>query len=191
MRRTRASAARGAPELPPPGTEDGWAAPHPDFGGIDTLYAAHFHTLTAQLYAYTGDLGVAQEIVQEAFCRAIPRWSTIITYDDPVAWLRRVAFNLAKSRWRHMAHAAAYRRRHREEYAPEPSPDRVALVSALAKLPPPLRLAVVLFYLADLPVADIAVTAGVTEATVRVWLYRGRVALADHLADLREERRRD
>ena len=158
---------------------------------IDTLYAAHFHGLTAQLYAYTGDFGVAQEIVQEAFCRAIPRWSTIVTYHDPVAWLRRVAFNLAKSRWRKMRSAAAYRRRHREEYAPEPSPDRVALVAALAKLPPQQRLAIVLFYLADMPIAEIARGNGCSEANVKVWLYRGRAALASHLSDLREGRGRD
>jgi len=158
---------------------------------IDTLYTAHFQALTAQLYAYTGDFGVAQEIVQEAFCRAIPRWPTIVTYHDPVAWLRRVAFNLAKSRWRTMRSAAAYRRRHREEHAPEPSPDRVALVAALAKLPPRQRLAIVLFYLADLPIAEIARSNGCSEANVKVWLHRGRAALANHLSDLREGRGRD
>jgi len=55
----------------------------------------HARSLTLQLYAYTGDLPAAQEIVQEAFCRALPRWHRIRRYDDPVAWLRRVAWNLA------------------------------------------------------------------------------------------------
>lgn len=155
--------------------------------GIEELYAAHFHHLTTQLYAYVGDLGVAQELVQEAFARAIPRWHTIVAYEDPVAWLRVVAFNLAKSRWRTARRAAAYRRGHCEVYAPEPSPDRVALVAALAKLPPKQRRAIVLHHLADLPVADIARAEGVADVTVRVWLHRGRAALATHLNETRTE----
>ena len=145
---------------------------------LESLYAGHFHSLSVQLYAYTGDLGVAQELVQEAFTRAIPRWSKISIYDDPLAWIRRVAFNLAKSRWRRMRTAAAFHRQHREETVSEPSPDRVALVAALARLPEKYRRAVVMHHLADMPIADIARTEGVPEGTVRVWLHRGRTALA-------------
>jgi len=156
---------------------------------LEQFYAANFPALVVQLYAYIGDLGAAHELVQEAICRAIPRWSRISGYDDPLAWVRRVAFNLAKSRWRRMRVAAAYQRARREEVVPEPSPDRVALISALAKLPPSQRQAVVLHYLADLPVAEIAAAEGVPEGTVRVWLHRGRTALAGHLSDLSQGRR--
>jgi RNA polymerase sigma-70 factor, ECF subfamily len=156
---------------------------------LASLYAAHFHSLSVQLYAYVGDLGVAQELVQEAFTRAIPRWSRISVYDDPLAWIRRVAFNLAKSRWRRMRTAAAFNRKHRDDVMAEPSPDRVMLVAALAKLPVKLRRAVVLHHLADLPVADIARMEGVPDGTVRVWLHRGRAALAAELADNSPERR--
>ena len=38
---------------------------------FEALYGAHFDHLTLQLYAYTGDLGLAQDVVQEAFCRAL------------------------------------------------------------------------------------------------------------------------
>jgi RNA polymerase sigma-70 factor, ECF subfamily len=156
---------------------------------LEALYAGHFHNLSVQLYAYTGDLGVAQELVQEAFTRAVPRWPTIAMYDDPLAWIRRVAFNLAKSRWRRMRTAAAFERKHRDEVVPEPSADRVLLVAALAKLPLKQRRVVVLHHLADLPIAEIARTEGVPEGTVRVWLHRGRAALAEQLADSRSERR--
>lgn len=167
----------------------GWTIVERPMGGIEELYAAHFRGLTVQLYAYTADLGLAQELVQEAFCRAIPRWSRISTYDDPLAWIRRVAFNLATSRWRRSRTARAFAHRYREEHAPEPSPDRVVLAQALATLPANHRRAVVLHHLADLPVADIAESEGVPEGTVRVWLHRGRTALAAQLADIRTERR--
>ena len=154
---------------------------------LEAFYAANFPRLVVQLYAYTGDLGVAHELVQEAVCRAIPRWDTISRYDDPLAWVRRVAFNLAKSRWRRLRTAAAYQRAHREEVVAEPSPDRVALVAALARLPATHRRAVVLHYLADLSVAGIAAIEEVPEGTVRVWLHRGRTALASHLSELSGE----
>ena len=41
-----------------------------------------------------GDIGDAQDIAQEAFCRAWQRWGSIVRYDNPVAWIRRVATNL-------------------------------------------------------------------------------------------------
>ena len=41
-----------------------------------------------------------QDLVQEAFIRAWKRWDRIRRYDDPVAWVRRVAWNLAMTRHR-------------------------------------------------------------------------------------------
>jgi RNA polymerase sigma-70 factor (ECF subfamily) len=160
---------------------------------FDDLYAAHYADLTVQLYAYFGDRQEAQDVVQEAFCRALARWRTVSGYDDPVAWIRRVAWNLAVSRWRRTRTALNFvRRQRREEPQLEgPSPERVALLAALATLPAAQRRAMVLRYLADLPVAEIAYREGVAEGTVKSWLHRGRAALAAQLkpADTEEVRR--
>jgi RNA polymerase sigma-70 factor (ECF subfamily) len=145
---------------------------------IEEIYAAQARTLTLQVYAYTGDMGAAQDIVQEAFCRALTRWSRISRYDDPVAWLRRVAWNLATSRWRRLRNGGQVADAYREESVPGPSADRVALTTALARLPAAHRRAVVLHYLGDLSTREIAEQEGVAESTVRVWLHRGRSALA-------------
>jgi RNA polymerase sigma-70 factor (ECF subfamily) len=159
---------------------------HTDF---ESFYAASLRPLTVQLYAYTGDLGTAQELVQEAYCRALVRWHQVCELDDPIAWVRRVALNLAASRWRKARTAMAFARRQREEPAPEPSPDRVALARAIATLPVRQRRVVVLFYVADLPVREIARQEGVAEGTVKTWLRRGRAALAAQLGD--EEQHHD
>ena len=53
-----------------------------------------------------------------------------------------------------------------------PSPDRVALFAALRLLPAKQRQATVLFYLADLPVDEIAASMGVSAGTVKSWLHR-------------------
>jgi RNA polymerase sigma-70 factor, ECF subfamily len=151
--------------------------------GFAEFYAASFQGLATQVYVYTGDLGLAQDLVQEAFCRALPRWAKLSTYDDPVAWVRRVAFNLANNRWRRAKVAMRYLRGQREQLTEGPSPDRVAAVAALAQLPAVQRRAMVLHYLADVPVAEIAAQEGVAIGTVKSWLHRGRTALAGLLAE--------
>jgi len=166
------------------------ASPTPDSASnaspttsFEEFYAAHFQSLTIQLYAYTADLAAAQDLVQEAMCRALARWKRISAYEDPAGWVRRVAWNLAASRWRRARVASVYVHRQREEFASEPSPDRVALVRALATLPEQQRRAVILHYLADLPLGDIAEREGVAVGTVKSWLHRGRAALAIQLVD--------
>jgi len=150
---------------------------------FDQFYASHFATLGVQLYAYFGDRAEAQDIAQEAFCRAWQRWPQVSTYEDPVAWVRKVAWRLAISRWRRARTALAFVRRQREEHVPEVSPDRVALASALATLPASQRRAVVLHYLAGMQVAEIATQEGVADGTVKSWLHRARTALATQLTE--------
>ncbi|MET8257337.1 SigE family RNA polymerase sigma factor [Micromonospora sp. NPDC005205] len=154
---------------------------------FDDFYHAHYRGLVVQLTAYTGDRGQAQDLVQEAFCRAYARWDRLAGYQDPLAWVRRVAWNLGHNRWRRLRTAQQWLLRQRETHAAEPSPDRVAVDTALAKLPPKQRRAVVLHYLADLTVAEIAAQEQVAEGTVKSWLHRGRTALATHLRDTFEE----
>jgi RNA polymerase sigma-70 factor, ECF subfamily len=153
----------------------------PSAHDFDEFYAAKFDVLRAQIYAYLGDRTEAQDLVQEAFCRAYSKWKKISRYEDPYAFVRRVAWNLATSRLRRQKTSMNFLRRQREEHTDGPSPDRVALVAALAKIPPQLRKAVVLHYLGHLSVAEIAEQEDVAEGTVKSWLSRGRAALASHL----------
>jgi RNA polymerase sigma-70 factor (ECF subfamily) len=148
---------------------------------FDTLYASTFQGLTLQLYAYLGDLGEAQDAVQEAFCRAYQRWTKISRYDNPVAWVRRVAWNEATSHARRRRRARDLAGRLEEDTVPGPDPDHVALVRALAALPEPQRKVLVLHYLGHLSVAEIAAQERVAAGTVKSRLSRGRAALAEQL----------
>jgi RNA polymerase sigma-70 factor, ECF subfamily len=154
---------------------------------FDEFYAAHFGALVVQVRAATGDVSEAQDVVQEAFCRAWSRWERLSGYDDPVGWVRRVAWNLAVSRWRRGRTALRYVQRQRVEHVDGPGPERVDLIAALATLPVKHRRAVALFYLADLSIADIAQDCRVPESTVRSWLRRARLALMDSLGGPLEE----
>lgn len=146
------------------------------------FYAANYGDTVAMTYGYTADLGEAQDIAQEAFARAWQRWRDVSRYDNPVSWVRRVATNLAHSRWRRLKVATAHLLRERPpEPAPAVDPDHIAVVAALRKLPVHHREALVLHYLLDMPVNDIAEQLDVAVGTVKSWLHRGRAALADDL----------
>ena len=152
--------------------------------GFDAFYAASGPRLVRQLHALTGDLGEAQDCVQEAFARAWQRWSTVAALDLPEAWVRTVAWRLAVSRFRRAGSGLRALRRHGPAPdVPALSPDRVALVAALAALPAAQRRAVVLHHVAGLSVQEVADEAGVPVGTIKARLSRGRTALAALLTE--------
>jgi RNA polymerase sigma-70 factor (ECF subfamily) len=151
---------------------------------FEAFYHATYGRLTAQLHAYLGDRAEAEDLVQDAFARTWQRWTRVSRYEDPTAFVRRVAWNLAANRWRRLAAAARALRRHGGDgHVRELDPDHVALVAALRKLPERQRSAIVLHYLVDLPVAEVAAQMGAPRGTVVAWLHRGRRALAGQLTD--------
>lgn len=155
-----------------------------DTEGFDAFYTGSSRRVLHQMYAMTGNLADAQELVQEAYARAWQRWSAVSTYDDPEAWVRTVAWRLAASRWRKARNGVAAMLRHGPPpHAPEPSLDNVALVAALREIPEVQRRTVVLHHLVGLSVAEVAHEMHVPEGTVKARLSRGRAALAQLLTD--------
>lgn len=146
------------------------------------FYAATNRQATAQVYAMVGNWHEAQEAVQEAYARALGRWSSVSAYDEPLAWIRTVAYRIAVSRWR-KTRRLVFGGPEDREGVPAAMEDHVALVSALQQLPAAQREALVLHYLADLPVAQVAAQLGVPEGTVKARLSRGRAAMAQFLGE--------
>ena len=160
----------------------------PRYDDFHELYRTHGGRLVVQMYALTQDLPLAEDLVHEAFCRALVRWSRIAGYEDPVGWIRRVAWNLAASNWRQSRRTrAVLRGSHAPAWSPPPSLDRVELVRALAALPVPQRRAVIMYYLGDLPIAEVAQIERASENTIKQRLHRARAALADLLREARPE----
>ena len=158
--------------------------------GVDAVhqaYQAYYHRLVGQLYGLIGDLPEAQDVVHEAYARALVRPQRFVEVQDPEAWLRTVALNVARTRFRRRwvfdRLVRSNRIRRGADTVPGLSPDRVALVAALRSLHRPTREAVVLHYLADLPVTEVAAALGVSPGTIKARLSRGRAALARHLSD--------
>ena len=144
---------------------------------FDDFYGATSPRVVRHAYALTGNITDAQDIAQEAFARAWQRWDRVGTCDSPEAWVRRVATNLAVSQFRRhrTARAAAVQLIARD--VPGISPDSVALVAGLRGLPERQRVVLVLHYLADLPVGQIAAELRCPAGSVKAWLSRGRAAL--------------
>jgi RNA polymerase sigma-70 factor (ECF subfamily) len=151
---------------------------------IADIYAGSYRRLVVQLFAVTGDLGEAQEAVQEAFVRILCAPGRAATLENPESWLRRVAVNVARSRYRRRRLLDTLLRRHGPPAeVPDLSPDHLVLMAALRRLPRGQRDALALHYLADLPIDEVARTLDVSVGTVKSRLSRGRAALADDLKE--------
>ena len=155
---------------------------------FDAFYHATNRRLLQQMYAMTGNLADAQDCVQEAYARAWQHWGTVQQADDPAAWVRTVAWRIAASRWRKAKGGIKAMIRHgAADHGLEPSPDNVALVSALRRIPEAQRRAIVLHHLVGLSVEDVAHETGAPSGTVKARLSRGRAALAELLRDEPQE----
>ena len=98
--------------------------------------------------------------------------------------MRRVAMRFAVSSWRKTRNRLlAHHRAVGPLATASPGPDRVVFVEVLRAIPVKQRQAMVLRYIADLSVAEIAVEMGVAEGTVKSWLSRGRDKLSAQLLD--------
>ncbi|WP_163508790.1 RNA polymerase sigma factor [Fodinicola acaciae] len=150
----------------------------------DIFRTCHARLLVAA-YALTGDVTEAQDVVAEAFMRGVARKSTLLAVDSPEAWLRTVARNVARRRWRRSRQLATLLHKTAAgapKANPELSPDRVAMMVAIRRLPVAQRETVALHYIADLSVDDVARTLGVSPGTVKSRLSRARDTLSTYLS---------
>jgi RNA polymerase sigma-70 factor (ECF subfamily) len=69
------------------------------------FYEASYQRVVALAAAIVGDRHQAEDIAQEAFSRALTRWSRIARYDLPEASVRRVALRLTVDATRRMRRA--------------------------------------------------------------------------------------
>jgi|CZLB01.1.fsa_nt_gi RNA polymerase sigma-70 factor (ECF subfamily) len=155
----------------------------PKADDFDMFYAMTSRRLVGQIFAMTGDLSEAEDAVQEAYIRAWRRWPRIRAYDDPEGWLRVVAYRITVNSWRKARNRLTAHRAGRPAEVPGLSPDLVALVSALRKIPEEQRRVIVLHHLVGLSVEEIARETGAPSGTVKARLARGRRALLPFVSE--------
>ena len=145
---------------------------------IQELYAASYRRLLGQLIGVTGSVAEAEDVVQEAFVRGLDHPARLLGADNPEAWLRTVAVNLARSRWRRAQRLVGLAPRLVEEPRVGDTDGNLVLLQALRTLPAGQREVIALHHLTDLTVERVADTLGLPTGTVKARLARGRAALS-------------
>ena len=134
------------------------------YAEFEEFVVARRPALLRTAYLLTGNHHDAEDLVQSALIKVVPRWARI--RDRPEPYVRQVLARESVSRWR--------RRRWREvstDAVPErthhDSTDRVALLEDLRRLSPRQRAVLVLRYFDDLTEADTAAALGISVGTVK------------------------
>jgi RNA polymerase sigma-70 factor (ECF subfamily) len=147
---------------------------------FDELFRTHYPRLVAIGVAMSGDEEVARELAQETMLRAHDRWSELVDFDQPGAWLRRVMTNLLidHHRRRTAEHSALGRVTGRGSTVGADVADRSADAATWAALVEPLplrqRAIIVLHYGDDRSVAEVAELLGISPGTVKSALSKAR-----------------
>ena len=141
--------------------------------------------LIAYVYGLTGARDDAEEVAQEAFCRAWEKLPALRRRDRLVSWLYRIAHNLAVSASRRPRPVALVREPSAAGQAPA---DPAAEVHrAVAGLPDAQRIVVSLRHFTGLSHEEIARMLSVPAGTVRSRLSRAYSRLRPLLAHLLED----
>jgi len=158
-----------------------------DLEALGELYNKYKTQVYRTALAITRDREAAEDILQEAFLK-------VYTYADRIdenvplgPWLYRVTVNLAYSwasrvkRWLHVLQYMFDRWTVSSQWNPEITAEeqerRQILQRAIDALPPRHRVVIILYYLEDLSLKEIAYVTGVPEGTVKSRLHYAREKL--------------
>lgn len=155
---------------------------------FERFVAAEFGAIVALALALLRDPDGALDVAQETMARAYERRHDVLALERPGGWARRVALNLVTDAQRRRTR----RRRLHARLRALPSPvEEAASVrwdhefwTLVAALPTRQRDVVVLHYVDDRPVAEIAEVLEIPEGTVKSDLSRARDQLRNALTSI-------
>ncbi|MEN6304272.1 MAG: sigma-70 family RNA polymerase sigma factor [Armatimonadia bacterium] len=159
------------------------------------LYTRYQRTIFSLIRHLTSDEEAAADLTQETFVKAwhaLPRLRAEQAFGG---WLRIIATNLVRDHGRRrkpevtVTDSSSEDGRERETADEGPGPEeqlalrqhQIVIREAVARLPEPQRVVVVMHHFEDIPVAEIAVQLKVPLGTVLSRLSRGREALRRRL----------
>ncbi|MFF7976303.1 sigma-70 family RNA polymerase sigma factor [Streptomyces sp. NPDC007905] len=156
--------------------------------GIEAAFRAEYGRAVSVLVRFLGDIGLAEEAVQDAFATAVRTWPETGVPPSPAGWIITTARNRAVDRLRRESSRDA---RHAEAvrlYAPDAPPeegpvrdDRLRLIFTCCHpaLAPQSRVALTLRLLGGLSTAQIARAFLVPEPTLAQRLVRAKAKIRD------------
>jgi RNA polymerase sigma-70 factor, ECF subfamily len=155
-----------------------------DAVAVDDTFAEFFELeqerLLRLLWMVTGSLQEAEDIVQDAFLRVWERWHKVSVMESPTGHLHHAAMNIFRNRYRRARLGL------RKAIGAEPPvdafgsvEDRISVSSALGRLTPKQRAALVLTDLLGYPADEAGQMLGIRGSTVRSLSSTARAALSD------------
>ncbi len=155
-------------------------------------YDEVYPILIRMVYRIITDLEASEELCQEAFVRFYANMARIPEGNDSKYWLLRVAKNLAFNyEKRSGRERRAFERVYNEPKSVEPTGEQSLLRAesyervrtALAALPENLKSVIVMKEYGGLSYREIGAALGISEANVKVRVYRARERLARELGE--------
>jgi RNA polymerase sigma factor (sigma-70 family) len=158
---------------------------------LERLIAAHEPRVRRLAHRLLGWRGDVDDLVQDVFLTAFKRLGTFRGEANLATWLARVTINRCRTYQRRQVLRLELFRRQRDNQHSSPA-DASALRDetsqrvrdAIAQLRAKDREVIVLFYLEELSIAEIAGTLNATNNAVEVRLHRSRQRLKGFLGDL-------
>ena len=151
---------------------------------IRRLVEAYQTPLLRMCYMQLGDRQLAEDVVQETFCKAYQGLGRFRGECSEKTWLMKIALNTCRDAQR----SAWFRHVNRKislemlpEEGVEEKEEETALTQAIWKLPAKLRFVVLLYYYQGMSVREIAQAEGISQPAVSGRLSRARVQLAKTL----------
>lgn len=153
-----------------------------DADAFEAFFWRHERDILGYLWRLTGDEQMAHDLSQEAFLRAWQHFDALQRYDQPRAWLFRVASNLGINHLRGRSRSGWLAPIAEDAYtltAPDADPasrlaEHDAIRQALRELPPRQRAAVMLCDVYGFTSAEAAAVLGLSHGSLKMSLWRGR-----------------
>jgi len=145
------------------------------------LYEKEHERVFQVTFALCRDRALAEDATQEAFARALERWSRLRDRPWAGGWVMSTALNAARRMLRKRPYPSS---------VPAADPDSetaTELWEIVRRLPRRQREAVVLRYVLDLDLSEIAAAMGCREGTVKAHLFGARQALRGELEGGRDD----
>ena len=153
---------------------------------VTAIYQRHALGLTRLAFLMLGDRQTAEDVVQDAFCGLYRAWGRISDHGHALGYVRTSVLNGCRSAHRHSKRAPqplAVPPTASAEATVLASERQRATITALRRLPPRQREALVLRYFADLPERETAEAMGISRGTVKSTTARGLAALGRMLRE--------
>jgi RNA polymerase sigma-70 factor (sigma-E family) len=150
------------------------------------MYDTEYRSLVRMSALLLGDVGSAEEIVQDSFIATRAAWHGLHDIDKGTHYLRRTVMNRSRSLLRHRAVVE----KHMSTSEPDmPSAEqaaitrleRTAVIAALRTLPARQREALVLKFYLGLSEAEVAAAMRISEGAVKSHTARAKAALRSRL----------